>query len=427
MTHAGRDGQLYEALRTFGRQERQLTAANLEHQEDILVALFGEAVMRDGSDRRHAAQRTEQAMLQVIESITDRAQRRAAEVLFASKPEFHGLYVKERIAVVEGNDQDRAFLSSQYKRLRDGALEHMTTTLRHVLAAIDAEAAKTVTSPVALRAARQLYRYVQPTLIVLEAHHDCVRFESQMQSRCWSGHSHEYLEHHNHGWLQQYGKPGVDFRIVRTDWSLKSELSLWTFAYYHRYRRALLQEPTGRDLLRENLETRDWVYVQKGSPFPEGDIDILVSALGASEIDEASYYIAALIEDDAGRAVYEKWMDLLTTDVYERDQLEQRERWQPTEADRQRLIGVLLALCIALQDAFPNETLIDPEEDYMESVSWIIWQGLHASGAVEGADDVDREDALADDIACRRPPRYMERPEGEPTWSHAGPYPDLWA
>jgi len=419
--------QLYIALGKFGSSQRQLDADHLEHHKDVLVALFGESVLEDPIHRRAAAERVGHLMQQVIRDIPDVARKRAAEVVFASNTRFHDRYVYQRIMAVVDNKEDRAFEETQYKHLREWVLKHMETELPRLLAAAERIPDGQLMSKQAMRAARQLYRYAQPTLVALEAFNDCGRFESELRSRfSYARGASVDLIYIDHGWLGKYGKPGEDFRLVPVDYGFESDEALWAFAYYHKYRRALLGDPTGRDYLRENLAKDQWLDVQRGAPFPAADIEVLESALVAAEIDEATAYVLALCQDDTGRAVNKKWMELLTTDVYELGRAEQAEEWRPTSGDRSRLIWDLLGLCIALQGVFPKDTLM-PDEDYTLAVGSIISQGLCALDIPICDEALNREDKLAEDIASRRPARYVFRDEDEPTWTDELPEQDPWA
>lgn len=420
--------QLYIALATFGSSERQLDADHLEHHKDVLVALFGESILEDPSRRRAAAEQVEQRMLQIIGDIPDVARKRAAEVVFASDTLFHNRYVYWRITAVVNSKEDRAFEETQYKHLREWVLRHMETELPRLLAAAERIPDGQLMSEQAKRAARQLYRYAQPTLVALEAFNDCVRFESELRSRFSDARGATVdLIYIDHGWLGEYGKPGEDFRLVPVDYGFESDEALWAFAYYNKYRRALLGDPTGRDYLRENLAKDQWLDVQRGAPFPAADIEVLESALVTAEIDEATAYVVALCQDDTGRAVNKKWMELLTTDVYELGRAEQAEEWRPTSGDRSRLIWDLLGLCIALQGVFPKDTLLMPDEDYTLAVGSIVSQGVWALDIPMCDEALNREDKLAEDIASRRPARYVLRDEDEPIWTDERPEQDPWA
>jgi hypothetical protein len=428
MPRERRDERLYDALRTFGRNERQLSAANLEHNEKILSALRGEGALRHDSERHKVAQVVEKAMRQVIEEMTDRAKRRAAEVVFASQPEFYGLYVNERIAVVTSNKEDLAFLGNQYKRMREWVLDHMAVALPHALATAESQAASELMSPTAMRAARQLYRYAQATLVVLEAFNDCVRFETELRSRFGYAQAASVdLVHIDHGWLGKFGEPGHDFRIVPVGRGLQSDEALWAFAYYNKYRRVLLKEPSARDYLRENLHKEQWLDVQRGAPFTDDEVAVLESYLDATEIDESHAYMTALCRAQDGRAVVEKWVSILATNRHERDGPEMSTELLPTTRDRSRLIPVLLGLCMALQDFFPRETLILLDFEYRHDVSATVSEGLRTLHLPPSVEDFERRNRLAEDIASRRPPRYTLRDRDEPTWTDELPKHNPWA
>lgn len=426
MSSEEQNSELYKALNSCGRRERQLSASNLDHHRDILIALFGQAALKQEHERRIKAQLVEDTMREIIESYADGAERRAAEVVFASKPEFYGMNVNQRIAVVE--TKDHSFTRDQYPRLRKRVIANMTTALRYALTSEDDSADDTPLSPTVEQVASQLYRFAQPTLAILEAFNDCVRFESELGERFqWASLAKVEIVRTKQGWLGQFGQPGKDFRIVPVDVSLDGIKAFWTFAYYQKCLRSLLKDKKGRDYLRRNLSIDLWVEVQKYAPFAPDEIDLMEATLDTIEIDEALDYFKALSRDEEKHSVYQKWMTLLTTDESKPISPEKPIKGKLYSNDRKILIWVMLSLCIILQNDFPKETLISPYEDYTLAIYSIIFQGLVASNAYKSGDFHEQMNHLVDDIVSRMPSRYSIRLEDEPVWSDEVPEHDPWA
>lgn len=422
MPRGRRDEHLYEALKTFGRRERGLSAANLEHHEDVLVAIFGESVLGDVNRRQDAAVRVEHAMRQVIESFSDLAKRRAAEVVFASNDRFRDLYVRERIAVVESDPGDRAFSEQQYKRLREWVLEHMAAELPHALAAAEHVPEDQIMSSAAMRAARQLYRYAQQVIVIVDVFDGCIRYEERLWRDFWgkrvTGGDVNSLKN---GWLAANGKPGEDFRLVPTGASLVGTPALLPLAYFQRYRRALLADRSARDYLRENLDTYEWERLQTGYPLSTADIDVLVDTLEVITLDKPWSYVDALDTGEEGQVVQAHWASLLSTNAHG----EPGERNLPhrdfAAADREALIGQLLRVCTLFEGFFPDDT--DCKEEEYLTVSMVITEALLQAGMEqEGSEGFERERCLADAIFDRRPARYHLRDDDEPVWVEQDDY-----
>ena len=417
MPHGRRDEHLYEALKTFGRRERGLSAANLEHHEDVLVAVFGESVVGDVTRRQHAAVRVEHAMRQVIESFSDLAKRRAAEVVFASDDRFRGLYVRERIAVVESDPGDRAFSEQQYKRLREWVLEHMAAELPHALAAADRVPRDQIMSSAAMRAARQLYRYAQQVIVIVDVFEGCIRYEERLKR----GFSIGDISRLQSSWLAAYGMPGEDFRLVPTGRSYDGDQTLLPLAYFQRYRRALLADRTARDYLRENLNAYGWERLQTGHPLSTADIDVLVDTLETTILDEPWSYLEALLLTQAGQVAQANWASLLSTNAYGDDRRERLPHRDFVASDRMELTKQLLQVCMLFEGVFPDDT--DSKEEEFLAVGTVLTQALaQAQIELEGDEGFERERRLEDEIRDRRPTRYRFRDDDELVWVEQDDY-----
>ena len=409
--------QLYIALAKFGSSERKLDADHLEHHKGVLVALFGESILEDPSCRRAAAERVEDLMKQVISDIPDVARKRAAEVVFASQKEFHDRYVKQRKAVVTSNKEDRAFEETQYKHLRTWVLTHMETELPRLLAAAERVPDGQRMSASAMQAARQMYRYAQAVIVIVDVFEGCIEYEKRLRrdfrGKRVTGGDVNRLEN---GWLAAYGTPGEDFRLVAASPSYDGDRVLLPLAHYQRYRRALLAERSARDYMRENLDTYEWERLQTGYPLGTADIDALVEALDTTVLDEPWSYVDALVQKEAGQLARAHWTSLLSTNADAEDQWRRLPDRDFIAVDRESLIDQLLDVCMMFEAMFPDVTECKEEEEYF-SVGTVITEAFIEAGIeLEGQEGFDRENHLVDAIRERRPARYDLRDEGEPVW-----------
>ncbi len=418
------DQDLREALNTFGRRERQLSAANVIHHGQLLDALFSQAELRDPDRKRGLAVRVEQAIREVIDAYTDTPQRRAAEVVFAADPELYGLNVQERIAVVE--TKDRSFTSDQYPRLRKKVIEHMVAALPYALSPAVSGEGDGLLSAEARRYARQVYRYAQQPLVLIEAYNDCVRFEHELASRFELARGLVDVANTSYGWWARYGKPGENFRFAPRTLTPATDEAIWRLAYCERYRKALLSEPTGRAYLRENLRADVWVAVQYPLAFPEEYFDAMESALNSMKIDSSSNFSIELDKSDKGRAVNERWAELLSCTWKNIEHPETRE-WHPTRSDREGLALTLLELCVFLQHLFPEDTLCDREYEYMQALHDCVGDGVEETIPSFDVDDWEQVKDIATGIFDRRPDRYQETTDEPVAWENELPEHDLWA
>jgi hypothetical protein len=420
---------LHKQLDSFGRRGRRLTAARLKRCPGVLVALFGQEALADADAEQILAERVERAILAIIAGINDERDRRIAEAVFCAKPEFYGLNVDARQRKIK--DMGGGDLRERYKTQRARIVSDVADALQRMCGAQKAADRDALLSPEARRAARQLYRYAQHALVRVEAYNLCIRFAHGLRGNFRRARAANVdPKHLAHGWLAEHGKGDDSFRLAPNTRSMESDPALWALAYCYRYLRTLLRDPTGRDYLRENLPLECWRSIQLGAPFQSAEVDKMLSVLAESQIDEDYAFVDNLCQDDQGRSIHEKWLVLLTTET------SQAENWgksadarQLTAGDREQLIFDLLMLCIALQNVFPPEALISPEENSRLAIGMIIDRGLTESRKSDDDyddDDAEKEEGLVDHLLRLRPPMYLSD-EDEFVWSDARPQHDPWA
>lgn len=413
---------LHAELESFGRRARRLTADRLQNQEfrGVLVALFGQAALVDADQRQILAERVERAILAIIAGINDREDRRIAEIVFAAKPEFYDLNVTERQSKSEEVDGP---IRELFKTRRARIVGDVAAALQRMFCSQKAADHDALLSPEARRAARQLYRYAQQALVRVEAYDLCVEFASGLRGNLlMAQHVHVDLKHMQHGWLGTYFKDVENIRLATTP-STESIPALWALAYYYRYLRTLLRDPTGRDYLRENLPTECWLLIQAGAPFEPNEVDAMLLVLAKARFDDAYVFADNLNQDSQGNSVYKKWEELLTTEEASRPEAD---AVQLTASDRGELVWVLLMLCIALQDVFPKDTLISAGETSRVAISAILEQGLWDCQDHGEAYDDDKEEELVEHLINLRPPRYVRYGEAF-RWNDDIPERDPWA
>lgn len=418
---------LHKQLDSFGRRGRRLTAAKLKRYPGVLVALFGQEALADADAEQILAERVERAILAIIAGINDERDRRIAEAVFCAKPEFYDLNVDARQRKIK--DMGGGDLRERYKTQRARIVSDVAAALQRMCGAQKVADHDALLSPEARRAARQLYRYAQQALVVVDAYDLCVEFAAGVgQYLRWARAGGCNLAKLPRGWLGAYCNDDENLRLVPATTTPEADSALWAYAYCHRYLRTLLQDPTGRDYLRENLPLECWRSVQLGAPFESDEVDKMLSVLAESQFDDAYTFADNLCQDSQGRIVEEKWRKLLTTGMLE------RENWGkgadtrlPSISDPSQLGFDLLMLCIALQHVFPEETLTTMDEDFRLAVGMIILLGLFELGVPDGHDERKRESKLVDDILKYRPLRYYLAEEGDAVWDNDHPKHDPWA
>jgi len=410
---------LQAELESFGRCARALTASRLQSYPGVLKALFGEDALADPDERQRLADLVESALLKIIADMPDRTDRLVAEVVFAAKEALYDKGVYERQCYVKYHD--KIDIMAQYYSRREKIVPDVAAALQGKIRAEKRTVNGVVLSPEAHRAARQLYRYAQQALIVVDAFDLCGDLAQSLRVQFKKARRDgTKLESIRHGWLGQHTDEGgsTRFRLAPTTRCPMSDLGLWAYVYFRRYLRVLLADRTGRDYLRENLPNLpadSWHDIQKGAPFQAAEVDQLLAVLAGTQFDDHFGFADDLCRDFQGQVIYDKWMKFLAT-----------REWPPQQPSSSDPFGTrkyLLILCMSLQGVFPDETRY-PGEEFPMVMRAVILDGLRESIGVDvelDLADYKRVHPLADDLIECRPPRYVETNGAKPEWNDAPP------
>lgn len=134
-TTRARVSPLQEAVESFGRRGRRLTAARLEAVPDILIALRGPRVLADLDARRKLAAEIEQTLRATIIDMKDPTDRRIAQVVLASEPEFYDDTIERRKQTVLAGDM--AFSANQFAVRRPRIVTELVVALRSELGGVE--------------------------------------------------------------------------------------------------------------------------------------------------------------------------------------------------------------------------------------------------------------------------------------------------
>lgn len=126
---------LQEAVESFGRRGRRLTAARLAAVPDILIALRGPRVLADLDARRELAGEVEQTLRATISDMKDPTDRRIAQVILASEPEFYDDTIERRKQTVLAGDM--AFSANQFAMRRPRIVTELVVALRAQLGGVE--------------------------------------------------------------------------------------------------------------------------------------------------------------------------------------------------------------------------------------------------------------------------------------------------
>jgi hypothetical protein len=272
--------------------------------------------------------------------------------------------------------------------------------------------------------ARQLYRYAQRALVLLEAFDLCAKFAVRLRvfligARLGELHPDQITT----DWLTIYGYDDSAVQLVPASRTMEGDRGLWALAYCHRYLRTLLRDRDGRDYVREGLPPETWESLQRYPAFKSEDTDRLISALGEGGIDSPSAFVQRLCSDTQGRAIHEYWLELLNAQSAEPGDM-------PFALTRTTTIRHLLELCIALQHRFAEETLAAPAEDFEDAVVSLVIQRTRELGVTDGAGDEIRAASqhLQDAILDYAPPRYevAMKESRDSVWNDEPSSPDVW-
>jgi hypothetical protein len=316
----------------------------------LLVELFGADIVSDPRERQIAAARTASTLRRIIDAIEDPVDRRIAEAMFASKKEFYDKYVWERQAYVYTHDN--GFSKDQYHDRRPRIVVDITAALRRALGAQGISKLDLLT-PEARRAARQLYWYLQETLLYVESF----------------SHVDRIIEN-----LRVDGDYRDKVRSVVSARSVHSDAALWAFAHCFEYLRTLERDDTGRDFLREHLPEQWWRH-ELNTPFVDYEAAEIRTTLAEVPVDEAYPFVEALLRGNHGPSAHQRWLNLLSATPAEEDE-QAADGPTPDGEYRNQLIRALISVVTVLESVFPEETRPPAEvKEASDKISWnlILW------------------------------------------------------
>ncbi|MFB8276935.1 hypothetical protein [Nocardia colli] len=127
MTKARPVTPLHEALEQYGRRARRLSEGRML-AEDVVLQQLGDAVQLAAPSYREQLARRVVAMLRsLVEGMTDPIDRRIAEAVLATKPEFHDKTVDQRRTYVR--EHDLGFTDDQFKTRRARVISDLAADL----------------------------------------------------------------------------------------------------------------------------------------------------------------------------------------------------------------------------------------------------------------------------------------------------------
>jgi len=238
------------------------------------------------------------------------------------------------------------------------------------------------------RAGRQLYRYAQNVLLIIDAYEACSRCEKRAES-----------DH-----------PGL--RVVPARRTIYSDEALWMFAYSMKYLRELKSDPAARAYLREHVSIPWWelAFLRFGQEFGPR----LEQTRANDDEDSPRSFMAKLGGDPEGAAIAEEWLAVLTGHWLDRSRHRESDDF-PADLDRFGLREDLLEICAALQHAFPEDTLStsDAFDQYHSGVFGLATWGRENEGLSCG--EMGRKGAeLVSDALDNPPRRYAARSKEQP-------------
>lgn len=119
---------LQNAVEGFGRRGRGLVSARLEALPGILIALKGVRILQDADARRSLAIEVERVLRAAITGFNDPTDRRIAQVVLASEPEFYDQTIEVRKQIVLGGDM--AFSANQFATRRPRIIVELVSALQ---------------------------------------------------------------------------------------------------------------------------------------------------------------------------------------------------------------------------------------------------------------------------------------------------------
>ena len=325
--------ELHAALEQFGRRARKLSAARLEEFDMVLEAVGTPDQLADPDRRHDFAVRVDAALRSIVDSIDDSVDRRIAQAVLASEPEFFDKTVTARRQYVA--EKDLGFTDDQFKTRRRRILGDIAAALAAAFLqdrGINESLSRLTVE--ARRAGRQLFWAVQHAVAYVEAFDYTCRVI-------------EYLEPEG-----QYRRHAIQIVEQRT---VHHDAALWWLTQAHHHLRTMQADETGRDFITEHLPA-GWSDTNIRMPFLDYEVSAMRTAYLSSPVHEPYPFVEQLRREPAGRSTYARWLRTLST-LDNVDDLQARE----FARYRHELLTRLIELADLLLASFPTDRRA-PEE-----------------------------------------------------------------
>lgn len=366
-------GSLEQELLSFGVRGRELSAARLKALPELLYVLYGRDNIADSDAELAAADHVAATMSGFIESLRDPTEKRVAQAIWASTPDFQGRSIEVRQHTL----RNFGVGPTLYRELRKRLTHELADELRRSLSPSDEHSPRLL--PATVPKVRQLYRYAQESLLFVEAYDTMARAARQLEP----GRLTTELVLANIGGRTTY-----------------SELSLWAHAMCLHFFRAVVAEPDGRDFLKMGLPPAWWV-MKLGLPFGDSDQDLIEKAL--AETEDAGDFFVALRELEEERGIVKRWFELLG------NPFRGTSEHDLGSDDREDVRTRLVVLCQFLESVFPSDTR--PVLEVLQRYDAILFHLLDPVPVIaEGVEDAEYASHVRDVIdqsRLSRPERYL--------------------
>ncbi|WP_157777422.1 hypothetical protein [Nocardia terpenica] len=118
---------LESALGSFGRRVRRLTPDTMLVADELLIALAGPEAIHQPTDRAHLAEWVVEQLHHLIAALSDDIDRRIAEAVLATRPEFYGKGIGQARAYLRSHHE--SYVDSAYKRRRSVVIAQLAASL----------------------------------------------------------------------------------------------------------------------------------------------------------------------------------------------------------------------------------------------------------------------------------------------------------
>lgn len=366
-------GSLEQELLSFGVRGRELSAARLKALPELLYVLYGQDNIADSDAALAAADHVAATMAGYIEALRNPTEKRVAQAIWASTPDFQGRSIEVRQHTL----RNFGVGPTLYRELRKRLTHELADELRRSLSPSDEHSPRL--SPATVPKVRQLYRYAQESLLFVEAYDTVAKAARELEP----GRVTTELVLANAGGRTTY-----------------SELSLWAHAMCLHFFRAVVAQPSGRNFLKMGLPPAWWV-TKLSLPFGESDQTLIEEALADTE--DAYGFFVALSELEDDRGIVERWFRLLSNPSRGSSDVDLG------SDDREDVRTRLVVLCQFLESVFPSETR--PVLEAMQRYDAILFHLLdpvpRIAEGVEDAEYASHVRAVVDQAMSCRPDRYL--------------------